>query len=212
VPVGRTEVWAWGSSRALFPDFEETVAGIDLMGARAVVGMPAQGLKGFRQTHQEAQEAARVVLLTEHRAPGMIPYSSLSLLAALTSNPGLARKFMMDELGDLVGSHSNAAALRATLLAYLEHGRSPSTAAACLFVAKNTVVYRVNRAEELLGRPSSERELELMCALRLAEALIPGDRSSIGNAPDTTQAGGQVNHGHARSVTLLPTARRTAGG
>ena len=36
---------------------------------------------------------------------------------------------------------------------------------------RNTVVYRLKRVEELLGRPLSENDLELRCALLLAESL-----------------------------------------
>jgi DNA-binding PucR family transcriptional regulator len=38
---------------------------------------------------------------------------------------------------------------------------------------RNTVTYRVRRAEELLGRRVSDRPLELMYALKLVAALGP---------------------------------------
>lgn len=216
VPVGRTELWAWGSAPGRFAGFDETVAGIDLRGAHAVAGAPARGLAGFRRTHLEAQEAARVVLLTAHRSEGLTTYSSVSLLAALTANPDLARKFMLDELGALAGNHANEAALRSTLLSYLENGHSPSTTAARLFVAKNTVAYRVKRAEELLGRPADERELELWCALRLAAALIPAGRPGDDKGTSSSPASGPPAQPPTRaadgpaSVTALSATGNTA--
>ena len=39
-----------------------------------------------------------------------------------------------------------------------------------LSIHQNTVIYRVNQAKDLLGRPLTERRLELEVALRLAEA------------------------------------------
>jgi DNA-binding PucR family transcriptional regulator len=63
------------------------------------------------------------------------------------------------------------ARLRATVRAYCEENASPVRTARRLGVHQNTIVYRVNRAEELLGRPIADRRLELEVALRLADAV-----------------------------------------
>ena len=54
-----------------------------------------------------------------------------------------------------------------TLRIFLEEGASFVRAARRLGVHTNTVTYRVHRAEELLGHPVTERQLELHVALRL---------------------------------------------
>jgi DNA-binding PucR family transcriptional regulator len=61
--------------------------------------------------------------------------------------------------------------LRATLLAYLEEQNSPHAAAQRLHVSRNTVSYRVKRAEELLGLEWRQRRYELQTALLLARDL-----------------------------------------
>jgi DNA-binding PucR family transcriptional regulator len=53
------------------------------------------------------------------------------------------------------------------LRAFYDEGSSFVRAARRLGVHENTVTYRVQRAEELLGHPVSERRLELQVALRL---------------------------------------------
>ncbi|MGW5105925.1 PucR family transcriptional regulator [Nocardia sp. NPDC004123] len=175
MPVGRTELWAWGTSPSPFNDIESGATVIDLRGARAVAGSPGFGVEGFRRTHAEAQEAARVILLSEFDQSGVVTYSSISLLALLTSDPTLAYRFLHTELGALAGDDPAVETLRTTVLAYLECRRSPQQTASALFVAKNTVVYRVKRAEELLGRSIDVRQPELWVALLLARALGVAD-------------------------------------
>jgi DNA-binding PucR family transcriptional regulator len=74
-------------------------------------------------------------------------------------------------LGELVADNDSAARLRATVQVYLEENLSPARAARRLGVHQNTVVYRVKRAEELLGREIGPRRLQTEVALRLAEML-----------------------------------------
>jgi DNA-binding PucR family transcriptional regulator len=171
MPVGRAEVWAWGGSRTPFRGSTLHVA--DKPGVRILTGSPGRGVEGFRRTHLQAREAARVSLLADRDSDSseIITYSSVSLLALLSVDPRRAREFIRDELGRLALDDPQARSLRETLLAYLDNRRSPQAAAAQLFVAKNTVLYRLRRAEELLGHSIDERQLELWVALMLIRSL-----------------------------------------
>lgn len=64
--------------------------------------------------------------------------------------------------------------LRLTLSAYLESGQSLLRAAERRNVHRNTVVYRLKRVEELLDRPLKQNDVEVRCALLLAETLGAG--------------------------------------
>ena len=66
-----------------------------------------------------------------------------------------------------VAEDKSVARLRETLRVFLEENGSFQNAAARLGVHKNTVAYRIHRAEELLGHGVKERQLELETALRL---------------------------------------------
>ena len=79
-----------------------------------------------------------------------------------------ARRFAERELGPLAAGDDATVRLASTLAVFLDEGASFVRAARRLGVHTNTVTYRVRRAEELLGHPVAERQLELRVALRLA--------------------------------------------
>ncbi|WP_242625571.1 helix-turn-helix domain-containing protein [Streptomyces sp. BK022] len=56
-------------------------------------------------------------------------------------------------------------------MAYLDSGGSYTQAATRLHLHKNTVHYRIRKAEELLGRPLAEDRLDVEVAL-LARTLL----------------------------------------
>lgn len=109
-------------------------------------------------------------------------YDDLDIVAMLSTDLPAAREFVARELGDLAGSTESVTAVRHTLKRYLDHDRSLAGAAVDLHVARNTVAYRVQRAERLRGRPATVRRLQLHAALVLAEEL--GD--AVLRSPDVS--------------------------
>jgi hypothetical protein len=97
-------------------------------------------------------------------------YGDVELPALLTADLGAARTFVRRELGPLANPGAPMSDLRATLT-YLEEQNSPHSAAQRLHVSRNTVSYRVKRAEELLGQEWRQRRYELQAALLLARDL-----------------------------------------
>lgn len=157
-------------------------------------GSPARGVDGFARSHHEALVARRVAQLGGTRPAstplydtdaGRMPaggrdeeprsvcvaYPDLALDALITADLDAARRFAERELGPLAGEDDSARRLASTLAVFLEEGASFVRAARRLNVHTNTVTYRVHRAEELLGHPVTERQLELRLALRLASLL-----------------------------------------
>ncbi|ERB54282.1 hypothetical protein N806_24465 [Rhodococcus sp. P27] len=63
--------------------------------------------------------------------------------------------------------------MRRTLRTYLNVNRSPDAAARALGVHKNTVRYRIQRAEEMLGHPIGANRLKLELALEYADTYGP---------------------------------------
>jgi hypothetical protein len=140
-------------------------------GVSVAAGSSAPGLEGFVRSHEEALVARRVAQLRPTRGPVCVAYPDLALDALLTGDPEAARRFAERELGPLAGEDDAARRLASTLAIFLEEGASFVRAARRLGVHTNTVTYRVRRAEELLGHPVCERQLELRVALRLASLL-----------------------------------------
>ncbi len=116
--------------------------------------------------------------------PGTVTvHRDVALDALVTRDLSAAGVFVRAELGELSSDSERNRRLRATLTAYFEEGQSWGRTAERLGVHQNTVMYRVQQAKELLGRPLNERRLELEVALRLAEAsrnLSPGALASAG--------------------------------
>jgi hypothetical protein len=119
------------------------------------VGRPGHGLDGFRRSHAEALEAARVAALAGGAAAAVTRYERVELLSLLASDFPRARAFVAARLGPLAAASEPAARLRETVLAFLAANGSGTRAAKELYVHHNTVAYRVKRAEA--ARPRRER-------------------------------------------------------
>jgi len=169
LPVGAHRVWAWGSRTVQPPDTAVLVAP-QTVGVCVATGLPGPGVDGFRDSHRQAADAARVGALSTRTARSF-RYEDLDLVAMLSADPRAAREFVARELGDLAGDRESVATMRHTLKCYLDRERSLARTAADLHVARNTVAYRVQRAEQLRGRPASERRVQLHAALALADEL-----------------------------------------
>ncbi|ACU38290.1 helix-turn-helix domain-containing protein [Actinosynnema pretiosum subsp. pretiosum] len=183
VPAGAAELWAWGAQ----PDAGAVLAGTPLPdGVRAATGLPAPGLAGMRASHLQAVTAAGIG--ARAGAAGVHEYRDLELVSLLAAHETAAAAFVARELGPLAEDSPTARALRATLKSYLDSDRSPAAAAKNLHVAKNTVLYRVRKAERLRGSPLGENRLRLHAALHLAEVLLAGgERTSGATATARTQ-------------------------
>lgn len=136
-------------------------------------GTPAHGVEGFVLSHREALAARRVVQLRGEAGAARVSFPELALEALMVDDVDSARRFAARELGPLAAGDDATVRLASTLAVFLDEGASFVRAARRLGVHTNTVTYRVHRAEELLGHPVSERQLELRVALRLAR-LVPG--------------------------------------
>jgi DNA-binding PucR family transcriptional regulator len=134
----------------------------------AAVGMPGSGVEGFARSYREAMQARRIGELM-HRRPGSVfAYEEMALSALASADLEHARDFVLRQLGPLAADDDATVRVAATLRVYLEEGSRPRRAAERLGVHPNTIVNRVQAAEEMLGHPIESRVAELLVALRLA--------------------------------------------
>ncbi|MBF6333981.1 PucR family transcriptional regulator [Nocardia transvalensis] len=166
VPSGASALWAWiavESDRdpARLPTTVEAPV-------RIAVGAPGVGLVGFRDSHREAVAARQVAERAAGETGRVLRYPDVEVAYLAGADEAAMRMLIERELGVLARADANAARLRETLHAYLRCHRSPDAAAKVLGVHKNTVRYRVQRIEELLGHPIEQRSLRLEIALDCA--------------------------------------------
>jgi len=138
-------------------------------GVLVAFGRSGEGTAGFRRSHVEALQAARIATLAS--AGAVTSYAKVELVSLLAGDLPRARAFVVRQLGPLASSAEPAERLRETVLAYLSANGSVTRAAKELYVHQNTVAYRVKRAEEMLSHKVGESPVELMCALTLAAVL-----------------------------------------
>ncbi|GAA4817956.1 PucR family transcriptional regulator [Nocardioides caeni] len=172
-PGGR-DLWAWVSSAEL-PDLTRLHSREDWLKERqivAAVGSPAPGVDGFCSSHAEALATQRITLVGNRPSP--LTFFTEVELMSLVGNTDAMRRFVYRTLGRLAGTDEQTERLRTTVQALLSTG-SHDAAAKILVVHKNTVRYRVERAEELMGRRVSESPTEIDMALRCYTTFL-GDR------------------------------------
>jgi hypothetical protein len=174
VLVDDRTLWAWMSGRG--------GSAIDLraldaqlrrrkVAVHVAVGNPACGLAGFRSSHQDALAAQRVAIIRGDDAPGVTAFGDVAVSGFLARDLPAARRWVAEVLGGLALDDDAMAELRRTVLLFLRQGASLTEAAGQLHLHKNTVRYRLRKAEDVRGRPVNDRRLDLEIALLACEQL-----------------------------------------
>lgn len=167
VPSGAHGVWswiaqdadaAWVIDRSLIPD-----------GVRLAVGEPAPGIEGFRSSHREALAAQRIAEIGRRRDV-VTSYADVELVSMLSADPHAMRGLVARELAGLLGADAASERLRDTLHAVMNCHGNHEAAARRLGIHKNTVRYRMQRVEDILGGDILARRLKLELALQCFEA------------------------------------------
>jgi len=162
-------------------------------------------VEGFTRSYREAMHARRIAELTRRRPGSVFAYEDVALVALASSDLEHARDFVLRQLGPLMADDDATVRVAATLRVYLEEGSRPRRAAERLGVHPNTIAYRIQAAEEMLGYPIESRVAELLVALRLAPVVRDDRRlSPIRRSAHTRDnpAGRLVNSAQATPAEL----------
>jgi hypothetical protein len=161
--------WGWLGSGRLPPTWSTLARRLPLPDDTFVaLGAPAGGVDGFRLSHRQACEAARVLGLT---GTSLGLYDDLSLVALVLRDERAARDFVLRELGPLLEGRKRLEVLLQTLRSYADSNWNAASTGARLGVHERTVGYRLATIEELLGHPLAARREEIGVALRLQTTL-----------------------------------------
>lgn len=165
-------LWAWSSAaRRPAPDLSRLALGLaEFPRLRVALGSPGSGLAGFRASHRQALRA-RSVAETGRQPTQLVDFDRVAVAALLAENLDDLRVWVQRTLGDLARNDDAMARLRDTVRVFLQCGGSYTDAAGRLHLHKNTVHYRVRKAEEVLPAPLAERRLEVEVALLVCHQL-----------------------------------------
>jgi DNA-binding PucR family transcriptional regulator len=180
LPHDESSAWAWlplgirdtfASPAAITADLDGDIY--------FAFGDPAKGTAGFCLTHQEALATQTVVLANRSSAPRAVVFSEVAPVAMMLGASDLLPAWVLSTLAGLATDDENHARLRDTLLLFLQTGGSYKATAEQLMLHKNTVQYRIRKAEESLGRPVGANrhnvELALQASRWLGSAVLrPG--------------------------------------
>lgn len=174
VPASSSSLWLWlGSSEPLDPaalvkTVEEDGIAVEDAEVRLAVGANGVDVDGFRGSHFEAM-SAQLLLLRAHKARAAA-FDDIALVQLATQDEQAARAYVSRVLGGLAAADPD---LRETVRVYVREGHSTSRAARALFTHRNTVLNRLQRAEQLLPQRWAIRSLEVGVALEIDHWLEP---------------------------------------
>jgi DNA-binding PucR family transcriptional regulator len=173
VPCDEAAAWAWlpleNGKHVAWERLAEAAAARDST-ARVALGDPAAGVDGFRQTHQQALRAQGVAVAAQ---PGtqVTTFAEVGPIALLSADLDATRGWVWHVLGDLADNDQNSERLRETLRVFLAAKGSYQTAGERLAIHKNTVQYRIRKAQEAIGQPSQDHRSDVELALRICHYL-----------------------------------------
>ncbi|MFE3036579.1 CdaR family transcriptional regulator [Streptomyces canus] len=143
----------------------DAIAAQDGLAARAGIGEPATTVDGLHDSYQDACEALRLGARRPH-GPLVHPIGELRVHQLLSAVGQPARTRLLDSTTAPLRDQPDWPTLRDTITAWCESGCNLVRTAAALHIHRNTVVYRMNKIEQLTGR--SLRDHHTTLALYLA--------------------------------------------
>lgn len=178
LPIGGSSLWAWVPSLAILTrdEVRRISTGVARAGLLVSTGRCCRDIAGFRETHRQAMRAQGLMSKLP-TPPALALYEDVEIVALMAQDLEHVREFVGATLGPLARATPAAARMRETLSIYLAEGANAAAAAERLHAHKNTVRYRIQRAEAELGSPVSANRLGIELALFVAEAL--GDQVLI---------------------------------
>jgi purine catabolism regulator len=143
------------------------------------VGLPCQDLSDWRDSFRQAGQALEMARRLGERKPLYFPDLSVyRLLLQIEHNPELGA-FLEQMLGPLM-AYEGGRELIHTLEAYFDHNGNLSQTAEALFIHRNTLVYRMERVEEILDLDLDRPDTRLALQLALHIARMTGNLQSDG--------------------------------
>lgn len=174
--IDRTSVRVWfGRNKNVAPiTADEIMATVDtVVGARVALGSPAPGPAGFRTTMTQAEQIRIIPRVSQAFGAHVVSYvdEAIPMIALSATDIDSTQEWVRQVLGRLALDSESAERQRATLQAYFGCAGNITETARALVMHRNSVKYRLDRAQEELGHGLLERTLETRIALKIADVL-----------------------------------------
>ncbi|MFB7186010.1 PucR family transcriptional regulator [Streptomyces sp. NPDC056230] len=173
IPHDEKSCWAWlpfGSGGEV--SFERMWGVVEVGDPSMCVcaGRPEPGVEGFRWTHRQALRAQELAAASSSGAR-FTAYSRVAPIALMCTNIDDVRIWIRSVLGPLAVDDEPAARSRETVRIFLDTGCSYTATARRQILHKNTVQYRIRKAEEAMGHTVQEQRTDLEVALLAVQCL-----------------------------------------
>ncbi|MYX98424.1 ABC transporter substrate-binding protein [Streptomyces sp. SID486] len=133
-------------------------------------GCVGYGIEGFRSTHRQAVRTQELASAADP-APQFTGFATVAPIALMSTNIDDLRAWVWGILGPLAVDDENSARLRETAQIFLDTNCSYTATASTQILHKNTVQYRIRKAEEIMGHPVQKGHTDLEVALRAVQYL-----------------------------------------
>ncbi|MDU9390225.1 PucR family transcriptional regulator [Pseudomonas sp. zfem002] len=169
--AGPATLWVWSSAVKPLDLNQLHSVGRQFPGIRAALGSPGAGLNGFRRSHLEALTAQRVM----GRLAGAPPVASIDqvrMVSLMTQDARASRQFILSTLGRMA---AEPAVLLHSLHAFLANGCNITQTAEVLGTHRNTLLRRLERAQDLLPIKLADHRIQIAAALELVIWSTPAE-------------------------------------
>ncbi|MFJ5306665.1 CdaR family transcriptional regulator [Streptomyces sp. NPDC088350] len=161
LPAGRSTASLAADCRRV----TDLIAAQDGLAARAGIGEAATSVGGLHDSYQDACDALRLGARFAEAAPVHL-VTDLRVHQMVTAVSQSARNRLLELTATELRAQPDWPALRDTVTAWCESGFNLVRTAEALHIHRNTVVYRMQKIEQITGRPL--REYRTAMALYLA--------------------------------------------
>ncbi len=144
---------------------------------RCGIGTPVNLLENWRDSFRQAGQALSMARRLSETKPLYFPDLSVYRLLLQIEHDAELKSFQAEILGPLL-AYENGAELIRTLEAYFERNGNVKKTANVLYIHRNTLIYRLERIQEITGLDLNNPETRLALQLTLHIHRMLGERES----------------------------------
>jgi DNA-binding PucR family transcriptional regulator len=175
IAVDSTTAWAWIPMRRPERLDMEVVRELTTSagGCRVAIGLPSNGISGFRRSHEQAQATRQMMLVSPTTTPRAVSFGDegVAIVSLLATNLDATAVWVGEVLGPLARDDESASVLRETLRVFFATSENYARTAELLNVHRNTVKYRINKVfGEKRHRDATDR-MDIALALQVCRFL-----------------------------------------